>query len=782
MDHTLSAVTHKPDNNKFPAKGKGPTLTVDRDEPQSSNVTIEAELAHARAINRHLNENLERFFEVVEAVGEFIWESDRELTLTFATPGMAATLGLTTEGLLGRNLRELMTAEGRDSLDDLLDAAAPHEHPHPCRQAECLMLTGGGDTIAVALSLAPTRDMDGTVTGYRGAGRDVTEEDLNRQELVAHRERLESLVAQRTRELRRAEHHNRLLLDSIAEGIYGIDEQGRFTFVNPVAARLLGYEVEELIGEPSHPKIHHSHPDGTTHVNEDCPVLHAIRDGQSRQVADDVFWRADGTPLPVAYYCAPIRDGDTITGAVVTFQDITERKEAVAEQGRLLEVLASQAYYDELTGLPNRRFLMERMDKVFEETKAGHGFVGILLLDLDRFQEINDSLGHAAGDWLLQRVAGRFHTRLPENATMARLGGDEFAILLEGLRDQAHATEVAQALIDGLNAPISLGDRTVRASLSIGVSFFPTDGHDGETLLRNADTALHRAKRNGRHQYQIYTAAFTQAAHEHLKMEGALRHALEDDQLELHYQPLLRLATGEIVGAEVLARWTNTEMGGNVPPARFIPMAEETGLIIPLGETVLRRAIRQARAWHDAGLELGRISVNLSPIQLEKPGLAKVIDDLLRESAMPGSVLELEVTENAFLRDAKRAALVLEELRELGLGLAVDDFGTGYSSLSYLKGLPVDRLKIDQSFVRDLPHDSNDIAITRAVIALADSLDLTTLAEGIETREQESFLGLNEVSEGQGYLYSRPLPAAEFTRLLEEPERLDNRPLAAGGD
>ncbi len=728
-----------------------------------------------RATNRYLRRNLARFFDVVEAVGEFIWEADDGLVLTFATPALGELLGLSQDELIGRALPELMVPGSDAPLRELV-AAIREGEALPRRRIECVLLTREHDERIVALSLTPIRDADGAIEGYRGAGRDITHERREHEELEAHRQELASMVEERTRELRRAERHNRLLLDSIAEGIYGIDEAGRFTFVNPVGAELLGYAVDDLLGQASHPLIHHTHADGSHHPESECPIVRAIHDGQARQVSDDVFWKADGTPLPVAYYCAPIRDEGTITGAVVTFQDITERKEAVQEQGRLLEVLATQAYYDELTGLPNRRFLLERMDQVFERAKADHGFVGVLLLDLDRFQEINDSLGHAAGDWLLQRVAGRFHTRLPDQATMARLGGDEFAILLEDLNDQARATEIAQALIDGLNAPLSLGDRTVRTSLSVGISFFPTDGHDGETLLRNADTALHRAKRNGRNQYQVYTAAFTQAAHEHLKMESALRHALEEDHIELNYQPLLDLGSGRIVGAEALARWTSDDLGGKVPPARFIPMAEETGLIIPLGEWVLRQAIRRAKAWREEGLMLERISVNLSPLQLEKPGLARTIDDLLREHALPGSALELEVTENAFLRDTLRASKVLAELRELGIGLAVDDFGTGYSSLSYLKGLPVDRLKIDQSFVRDLPHDTNDVAITRAVIALADSLGLTTLAEGIETAEQETFLRRNEVSEGQGFLYSHPLTAEAFTRLLTDPDQLDHRP------
>ncbi|MFO8156118.1 MAG: EAL domain-containing protein [Thiohalospira sp.] len=723
-----------------------------------------------RATNHYLRRNLERFFDVVEAVGEFIWEADDDLVLTFTTPAMGEILGHEPDELLGRSLTDLMAPGDGASLHELITAA--REGAPSGRRIECTLFARDGDERTIALSLTPIRDDDGAIKGYRGAGRDITREKREHEELEAHRHELKTMVEERTRELRRAEHHNRLLLDSIAEGIYGIDESGCFTFVNPVGAELLGYAVEDLLGRSSHALIHHSRADSTPHAESDCPIVRAIQDGKACQVSDDVFWKADGSPLPVAYYCAPIRDEGTITGAVVTFQDITERKEALQEQGRLLEVLATQAYYDELTGLPNRRMLLERMDRVFEQTKPGHGFAGILLLDLDRFQEINDSLGHAAGDWLLQRVAGRFHTRLPDNATMARLGGDEFAILLEDLTDQAHATEIAQALIDGLNAPLSLGDRTVRISLSIGISFFPTDGNDGETLLRNADTALHRAKRNGRSQYQVYTAAFTQAAHDHLKMETALRHALEEGHIELNYQPLLELSSGRLVGAEALARWTSEEMGGPVPPARFIPMAEETGLIIPLGEWVLRQAIQRARAWRDADHAPGRISVNLSPLQMEKPGLARSIDDLLREYALPGAALELEVTENAFLRDARRASRVLEELHEIGIGLAVDDFGTGYSSLSYLKGLPVDRLKIDQSFVRDLPHDTNDVAITRAVIALADSLGLTTLAEGIETTEQEQFLRRNEVSEGQGFLYSYPLSVEEFTRLLADPERL----------
>lgn len=557
---------------------------------------------------------------------------------------------------------------------------------------------------------------------------------------------------------------NELLLDAVGEGIFGLDERARTMFVNPAALQLLGYSEEELLGKRIHALIHHSRADGTHYPWQECPMSRVLKDGKIFRAVEDVFWRKDGTSFPVEFTSAPICEQGRTIGAVVVFHDISARKQ-------LEEQLLHQATHDALTGLPNRVLLQDRMRQALIYAGRHDRLVGIAFLDLDHFKNVNDSLGHGQGDLLLREVARRLTGVLRQDDTVARLGGDEFAIILQDIAHVQDIVGVAEKILAVLAEPFRLADSEVFMTTSIGIAVYPLDDADEESLLRHADAAMYRAKQQGRNNFQFYTADMNARMQEQLLLSGQLRRALERDEFLLHYQPQVDLSTGTVCGVEVLLRWRHPELGW-VAPDKFIPVAEESGLIVPIGEWVLRTACRQLRDWRAAGLPALRVAVNLSAHQFRRQGLAELIADLLNECGLESHCLELELTETAVMQDRDTALAVLHELKRLGVGLAMDDFGTGYSSLSYLKLFPLDCIKIDRSFVRDMTENPEAAAIVRAIIAMARSLRLRLVAEGVETEAQLAFLRHHQCDEMQGYLFSRPLPAEEVEQLLRREARL----------
>ena len=427
------------------------------------------------------------------------------------------------------------------------------------------------------------------------------------------------------------------------------------------------------------------------------------------------------------------------------------------------------AYFDEVTGLPNRAFFMERLSQTLEIARRHCWSMALLFLDLDNFKRINDTLGHSIGDILLAEVAKRLITSLrssdaivhghagDDGEQVARLGGDEFTVLLSEVSAAEGAGVAAARLLDVLAQPLLLAGHEITVTASIGIAVYPNDGQDVETLLKSADMAMYFAKRKGRSNFQFYTEAMNSAALKRLTMENALRRALERGELSVHYQPQVDIATGGIAGVEALARWNSTELG-LVSPAEFIPLAEETGLILPIGDWILRTACAQCKAWRDEGIPLLRVAVNISVRQFAQDGFTAQIAAILAETGLDAGGLELEITESLLMKDGESALVTLRELKQLGVQLAIDDFGTGYSSLSYLKQFPIDRLKIDRSFVGGVNMNAQDRAITAAVIALADSMDLKVTAEGVETESQLVFLGDRRCAEAQGFFLSKPLP------------------------
>ena len=446
---------------------------------------------------------------------------------------------------------------------------------------------------------------------------------------------------------------------------------------------------------------------------------------------------------------------------------------SVDEHKRLEALLQHQASHDTLTGLPNRALLQDRLKQAIATAARSPSPIWIIFVDLDRFKLVNDSLGHKAGDAMLKQVAARLQSAVRESDTVARLGGDEFVLILPERIDGSGSLSAAvvQRILDAVAPPIIVEGHEFVTTCSMGIAVYPDDGADGETLMTRADIAMYSAKEAGRNNFRFYAPAMDARLLERLRLEGELRHALERNEFELHYQPQVDLRTGRIVGMESLIRWNHPELG-MIPPGKFISLAEETGLIVPIGAWVIRTACAQNQAWQRAGLGRLRVAVNLSARQFAQKNLAESIMDILEETGLPAQDLEIELTESLVMTDVERAVGVLRDLKEIGVQLSIDDFGTGYSSLSYLKRFPIHVLKIDQSFVRDIAAGADDAAIVALIISLAHSLKLNVIAEGVETPEQLAYLNQHDCDEMQGYLFSKPVPAAAFEKLLRNGKSL----------
>ncbi len=548
------------------------------------------------------------------------------------------------------------------------------------------------------------------------------------------------------------EHQSRLanrVFDSASEGIVITDAQCRIEAVNPAFTRITGYSATEATGKFSRMMTGHG-----AELNHDM-LAHLARDGHWQ--GEMLDRRKSGDWYPAWLSISTVRDADkNITNYVGVFTDNTSRKEVETR----LQFLAS---HDSLTGMLNRNGMMARFAQQIEAARAADRQISVLFIDLDRFKTVNDTLGHLAGDQLLVSAADRLLRQLREGDIAARLGGDEFTVLLEDPPSSTMAGELAERVIASMAQPFTIDGQEMFVTASIGIACHPADGHDADTLLKNADVAMYRAKQRGRNTYQFFTADMNTRAFEQLLLENSLRHALERGEFELHYQPQLCTATGTIAGVEALIRWRHPELG-LVLPGTFISLAEQNGLIVPIGAWVLQAACRQAREWTDAGFRFGHVAVNLSAKQFSSGDLLDTIRCALDRSGLPASLLELEITESTIMHNPPEALLLLERIRDMGVALSIDDFGTGYSSLASLKQYPLDSLKIDRSFVKGIPNDADDVAITEAIIAIAHKMRLKVVAEGVETVEQAEFLRKAGCDMAQGYLLGRPMAAAEVAR------------------
>jgi diguanylate cyclase (GGDEF)-like protein/PAS domain S-box-containing protein len=551
-------------------------------------------------------------------------------------------------------------------------------------------------------------------------------------------------LALRMREAwQRSESRAAAVLECAPLAVITCDREGRVLQANPGSEHLLGCPAAELVGTPLA-----SLQDDEGGAGQTPPSGQALTQDE---VHEAVWRRRDGSSVPVMVAYAPLRGGDgSVDGLLAFAQDISERKRHEA-------FIRHLAHHDELTGLPNRTLLTQHAERALEAARAHGRQVAVLLIDLDRFKQINDSLGHNAGDAVLCAVAMRLKHTVRSHDTVARLGGDEFVVLLDDLGSTHEAEGVAVKLIAALAEPVLNSGRQLTVTPSIGVAASPRDGDDLPTLLRNADAAMYQAKGRGRNGYMLYTPQMHAASSERLTLEGELREALAEQALTLHYQPLVDIADGRIVGVEALLRWPHPRHGF-VPPDRFIPIAEETGLIVPLGEWVLHQACTEMRSLRERTGRPITLAVNLSPRQLRAPGLVDMVAQCLHATGWAAEDLELEVTESMVIDNPDASIATMQRLRAMGIGFAIDDFGTGYSSLSYLSRFPLAKLKIDRSFVRGLPDNPSDVAIASSIIGLGHGLKLMVLAEGVETEPQAALLRRLGCDLGQGWLFDRPMP------------------------
>ncbi len=545
------------------------------------------------------------------------------------------------------------------------------------------------------------------------------------------------------------------VFENTREGVVITDINAKILAVNKALSDISGYSREEVLGKT--PQLWKSNRHDEAFYQALWTSL-----SQTGQWRGEIWnRRKSGEAYPAWLAIDSIQDDQgKVTNYVSVLSDISSVKQS-QEQIQFL------AHHDPLTELPNRLLFNARLEHALQRAQREQQRVAVLFLDLDNFKSINDSLGHPVGDALLQEVAVRLRGLLREEDTVARVAGDEFIIILDEVAGPEEASLVAEKLLAAFDESIKLKSNELHITISIGIVLFPNDGKNVTELVKNADAAMYHSKENGRNRFSFYTSELTAEASEQLRIGNELRGALSRGELSLHYQPQYALSDGRLVGAEALLRWTHPELG-MISPARFIPIAESTGMIIPIGGWVLRMACKQVKAWRDQGLDIERISVNVAGQQIDQMDILQAVHAVLQKTGLDARMLELEVTETFIMQRAEQAISVLEQLRDMGITLAIDDFGTGYSSLSYLKRLPLHRLKVDKSFVDGVTNNPNDMAIARAVIALARSLDLDVIAEGVETEGQEAFLKAEGCDEVQGYYYSRPLPPEEFVKLLRK--------------
>jgi PAS domain S-box/PAS domain S-box/diguanylate cyclase (GGDEF) domain len=646
---------------------------------------------------------------------------DLDGRIRVANQAASSMLGYPDAALIGKHIRSVVSPDENLTTGQLLSNLGVFEQ-------NMIWSTASGARLDVLATSSFVRDAGGGKVGVVYAATDVTE-----------RRRAES-------RLRESEERYRLLFERNLAGVYRSTIEGRILDCNDAVARMFGHrDREELLGQTAF---------SLYNADEERNRLMAlVREHGSLSNVEVRMRRRDGTPVWVIENMT-LLDGGILEGTII---DITDRKTAQ-------EQMEYQAYHDALTDLPNRLLFRDRIAIALAHAKRHRRSAAVMFLDLDQFKLVNDSLGHTVGDALLQEVARRLTLSIRADDTVARMGGDEFTVLLTDIKEMGSSAIVAQKLLEAISRPMLIEGHELYVTTSIGVALFPEDGSDAETLLKRADGAMYRAKEAGRNNFQFAASTTLEGTSERLLIERSLHHAFEREEFVVHYQPMTNLLTGNIVGAEALIRWNHPERG-LMAPDDFIPIAEECGLILPIGAWVLRTAVRQMKKWHPAHGPL-RVAVNLSARQFQQRDLTAMIEQILTESDYPPELLDIEITESTAMQNADVSLSVMNRLRAMGVRISIDDFGTGYSSLSYLKRFPIDTVKIDQNFVRDLSDGSSDGAIITAVISMARALNLRVVAEGVETEAQLDFLRRENCEVVQGFLHSRPVSAAEFESTL----------------
>jgi diguanylate cyclase (GGDEF)-like protein/PAS domain S-box-containing protein len=691
-----------------------------------------------RATETALRESEERFRLLLDHSPEAIYGVDTNGICTFVNPACLRMLGYTRDDdMIGKNLHELIHHSHQDG------------SPYPREHCNVRLSTLEGKSTHVENEVHWRADgscfpveywshpiyRKGELVGAVVTCLDITE-----------RKRAEQLLKQ-------SEERYRQISSVTTDLLYSCTRNAEGTFVVDWMAggveRVFGYSLEAVLECGCWCGF--VHPDDIAIFDRNITQL---QPGQTSECELRIIAQ-DGSIRYLHAYSKVVAESATVPGdrhrLYGACQDVTLRRQAE-------ERIEFLAHHDALTGLPNRILLRDRFEQALAFAERAQSHVALLFLDLDNFKIVNDTLGHAAGDQLLQAVVARLNRSMRDTDTVSRQGGDEFILLLNEIPDPKTVERIANDILAQLSEPVEIDGHVLNTSCSIGISFYPDDGRDFNTLLQRADVAMYNAKESGRNTFRFFNPAMNLRANEHLLLQNRLHQALEKNEFSLHYQPQLDIGTDTVIGVEALLRWHNPDLG-QVPPSRFIPVAEDSGLIIAIGDWVLQEACRQMAQWLKAGLPELTLSVNLSALQFRRANLVDSVAAALERSGLPARLLELELTESILLQDIDNTLHTVRQLKALGVQLSIDDFGTGYSSLSYLKRFAVDKLKIDQSFVRDIGSDPDDAAIVRAIIQLAKSLRLGIIAEGVESAEQLGFLRLEGCREIQGYLFSRPLPA-----------------------
>lgn len=692
--------------------------------------SLEKSIRQVNDYAAELKSSEERFRQLAENINQAFWMTDSERKrLLYLSPAFREIWGIMPENLSSPDsLLEFVHPGDRTQVEAALPGMVRGTYDETYR-----ILRTDGQVRWIRDRAFPVKNDRGDIIRIAGIAEDITQRKADEEQL--------RLAAQ--------------VFVSSLEAILITDSRNDIIRVNKAFTDITGYEESEVVGK--NPRILKSGRHKASFYRMMWQTLHSTGNWQGE------IWdrRKNGEIYPkwISIHLVKNDQGE-IANYIALFSDITERKTS-------FEQIKHLAHYDALTNLPNRSLLNERLDSAIAAAKRQNRKVAVLFLDLDRFKNVNDSLGHFAGDLLLQAVANRLKRCVRGMDTVARLGGDEFVVILSGIREPGDAAHVAQKIHEAMTEPVLIENQEIVTTPSIGISIFPEDGENHVALIKNADAAMYHAKELGRGNFQFFTENMNARAFEQLSFESDLRLALKRGEFLLHYQPQFDLVSGRIIGMEALLRWIHPQRG-MIPPSSFIPVAEECGAIVAIGEWVIRTACTQNRIWQQAGLPAVPVAVNLSAIQFQKKDMAGTIRKILEETGLHPSFLELEMTERILMRDADSTIGTLRAIKDMGLLLSVDDFGTGYSSLSYLKRFPIDRLKIDQSFVQDIATSQDDAAIIRTIITMGHSLRLKVIAEGVETLEQLAFLRQEGCDEAQGYLFSRPVASEDFALILNK--------------
>ena len=686
-----------------------------------------------RAIQAELRSTKERYRNLVESTSDWVWEVDKTGCYTYVSPNLEMLLGYPTAEMIGQTPFDLMPTREAERVKHIFFTQIAKDEL-PINRLVNKNLHKNGQEVILETSGVPFYDDSGVFSGYRGIDRDITASFKQEQ-----KEKMAVMVQ-----------------DNTSEAVMVIDENLRIVSINPAFTKTTGYTFDEILGKT--PKVLSSGRQDKFFYQKMWEAINDLGYWQGE------IWnrRKNGEVYPEWLNINSIKDE---AGKVIYYSAIFSD---ISSQEHIRKRLHTLAYYDDLTGLPNRELFHDRLDNALTQSHRNDKKLGLMFLDIDRFKNVNDSLGHKVGDLLLSAIAKKLQECIRDSDSVSRIGGDEFTILVNDITQPEDTIIVAQKIIDAFSKPLKLPDGLeLYATTSIGICVYPDDGSNSDTLIKNADTAMYRAKESGRNNYQFYTKEMSQYFSERLSLETDLHKAISQNELSVAYQPQVSLLTGEIIGFEALVRWNHSKHGW-IPPSKFIPIAEDSGLIYQIGEWVLKQACQQIKLWHECFDPKLKVAVNVSSHQLCKSDVVNSILDIIDSFNLPHEAIELELTESSLMDNVESVSHTMDKLSKTGIQLAIDDFGTGYSSLSYIKRFSIDKLKIDKSFVQDISTDKNDVEIVTAIIAMANNLGVEVIAEGVEKKEEAVFLHEHGCHEIQGYYFSKPKFAEEINAMLEE--------------